>query len=330
MPQIPLLVIQGPTASGKTGWAIRLAERFPLEVVSADSRQVYRRMDIGTAKASPEERAGIPHHMLDLIEPDQSYSVSDYVIAARSVAADIYARGKLACVVGGTGLYIRALVGGLADVPCGEDALRDRYRQREREEGAGTLYADLQRVDPEAASRVHPNNLVKIIRALEVAELTGQKMSDLQRKHSFSDSHFRPLILAPGWPKEVLHQRIAERTRIMLADGLIEETAALVADYGEGLKSLQTLGYREMLGYLRGDTGLDVVSEQIALQTRRYAKRQLTWFRKDLNTIWVDSCQESDRVMQLIDNLIQPQCQEGADDAKITIQYPGSIPEPSP
>ena len=306
MRQIPLLVVQGPTASGKTDWAIRLAERFPLEVISADSRQVYRRMDIGTAKASLEERAGIPHHMLDLIDPDQSYSVAAYVTAARRIAADIYARGKLPCVVGGTGLYIRALIGGLAEVPQGNDELRQQFALREEQLGQGTLYADLQQVDPETAARVHPNNLVKIIRALEVCQLTGQKMSELQHKHSFSDAHFRSLMLAPNWPKEVLHQRIAERSRLMLAGGLIEETALLVADYGEGLKSLQTLGYREVLGYLRGDATLDDVRDEIMLQTRRYAKRQLTWFRKEPDTIWVDSCHESDRVLRLIEDLIQP------------------------
>jgi len=306
MSQIPLLVIQGPTASGKTGWAIRLAQKFPLEVISADSRQVYRRMDIGTAKASTAEQTGIPHHMLDLIEPDQSYSVSEYVTGARSVAAKIYAKGKLPCVVGGTGLYTRALIGGLAEVPQGDEILRENLRLREVQGGKGTLYADLQQADPVAAASIHPNNQVKIIRTLEVYHLTGQKMSDLQRKHSFSDAHFRPLILAPCWPKEILHQRIAERTRIMLAEGLIDETAALVADYGTGLKSLQTLGYREVLGYLCGDSSLDAARDEIALQTRRYAKRQLTWFRKDLDTIWVDSCLESVRVLRLIDNLIQP------------------------
>ncbi len=306
MTQIPLLVIQGPTASGKTSWAVRLAERFPLEVISADSRQVYRRMDIGTAKASVEERAGIPHHMLDLIDPDQSYSVSEYFTTARTVAADIFARGKLPCVVGGTGLYIRALIGGLAEVPRGDDALRKQLEQLEIQRGKGSLYSDLQQVDPEAADRIHPNNLVKVIRALEVYQLTGQKLSELQRNHGFSDSHFRPLILAPAWTKEILHQRIAERTRTMLTAGLIEETAGLIAEYGEELKSLQTLGYREVLGYLRGDATLDVVRDKIALQTRRYAKRQLTWFRKDLATIWVDSCHESDRVLKLIDDLIQP------------------------
>lgn len=306
MVQIPLLVIQGPTASGKTGWAIRLAEKFPLEVISADSRQVYRRMDIGTAKASLKERAGIPHHMLDLIDPDQNYSVGDYVAGARLVAADIYSRGKLPCVVGGTGLYTRALIGGLAKVPQGDDSLREQYRLRELREGAGTLYADLQRVDPDAAARVHPNNLVKIVRALEVCQLTGQKMSELQRRHSFSDERFRSVLLAPEWSKEILHQRIAERTRVMLDDGLLEETATLVADYGEDLKSLQTLGYREALTYLRGDAKLAVIRDEIAHQTRRYAKRQLTWFRKDRATIWVDSCQESDRVLRLIDDLIKP------------------------
>ncbi len=305
MAQIPLLIIQGATASGKTGWAVRLAEIFPLEVISADSRQVYRRMDIGTAKASAAETAAVPHHMLNLIDPDQSYSVADYVAAARPLAAEIHARGKLPCVVGGTGLYIRALVGGLAKVPCADDDLRRQLRQREEEGGQGTLYLDLLDADPEAADRIHPNNLVKIIRALEVCQLTGRKMSELQQQHSFADACFSPLILAPRWPKDVLHQRIAERTRIMLSQGLVEETAALVSEYGADLKSLQTLGYREVLSYLRGESSLVETEAEIALQTRRYAKRQMTWFRKVPETIWVDSCQESGKVVKLIDDLIQ-------------------------
>ncbi len=152
-------------------------------------------------------------------------------------------------------------------------------------------------------------------------------MSELQRRHRFADAAFRPLILAPAWPKEVLQRRIAERTRLMLTDGLIEETAALAADFGEDLKNLQTLGYRESLSYLRGEMGLEALAEKIAVQTRRYAKRQMTWFRNVGETIWVDSCQESDRVLHLIDNLIQ---HKGADDAEITIQHPGSVPESGP
>ncbi|MCF6179813.1 MAG: tRNA (adenosine(37)-N6)-dimethylallyltransferase MiaA [Geopsychrobacter sp.] len=304
MSQIPLLVIQGPTAAGKTAWAIRLAKRFPLEIISADSRQVYRRMDIGTAKATPAERATIPHHMLDLIDPDQSYSVADFVKEARIIAADIFARGKLPCVVGGTGLYTRALIGGLADLPEGDEPLRQELRQRERQQGAGTLYADLQQLDPVAALTMHPNNLVKIIRALEVCRLSGRKMSDLQQQHRFADDHFNSLALAAGWPREVLNQRIADRARMMLADGLIEETQGLVDDYGYGLKSLQTLGYRETLRLLRGQLNIEETATLIATQTRRYAKRQMTWFRKDPAIIWVDSCHESDRVLKLIDDLI--------------------------
>jgi len=306
MSPLPLLVIQGPTASGKTAWAIRLAERFPLEVISADSRQVYRRMDIGTAKATGAEQAAVPHHMLDLIDPDGSFSVADFVTGARTIAAEIVARGKLPCVVGGTGLYTRALIGGLADLPEGDEGLRRELRQRERHRGSGTLYADLQRLDPEAALTMHPNNQIKIIRALEVCRLSGQKMSDLQQKHRFADEHFRALILAPRWPREVLNQRIAERTGLMLDAGLIEETQELVDDYGAGLKSLQTLGYRETLLLLSGRANLEETATEIATQTRRYAKRQMTWFRKAPETIWVDSCRESDRVLKLIDDLIQP------------------------
>lgn len=304
MDKIPLLIIQGPTASGKTAWAIRLAQQFPLEVISADSRQVYRRMTIGTAKPSAEERSAVPHHMLDLIEPDQNYSVAAYVEQARAIAADIFARGKQPCVVGGTGLYIRALVGGLADVPHGNTALRDQLTEREQRLGAGTLHRELAQIDVQAAAAIHPHNLVKIIRALEVFQLSGQTMSALQQKHGFNDDFFRPLILAPLWPKEVLHQRIAQRTGQMLEQGLIDETRQLIIRYGQQLKALQTLGYRETLAYLRKELSLAELDTEIQTQTRRYAKRQMTWFRKEKQTIWVDSCQKSDKVYNLIHNFM--------------------------
>lgn len=305
MSSIPILVIQGPTASGKTSWALRLAERYPLEIISADSRQIYRGMDIGTAKVSAEERLRVPHHMIDIIDPDQSYSVADFVEAARPLAKSIHARGKLPCVVGGTGLYIRSLIGGLADLPGGDDALRQELRSREELSGPGTLHLELSRVDPEAAKSIHSNNLVKIIRALEVYALSGRRMSELQRKHDFSDNFFTPLSFAPDWPRETLYQRIQQRTSDMLQQGLVEETRTLLKKYGEHVKSLQTLGYREILGYLRHEFSLEEARTQIEVQTRRYAKRQLTWFRKEPETIWVDSCEESGRVVKLIDNLIQ-------------------------
>lgn len=304
MAPVPLLIIQGPTASGKTAWAIRLAQHFPLEVISADSRQIYRHMTIGTAKPSAEERLAVPHHMLDLIEPDQSYSVAAYVEQARAVAVDIFTRGKLPCVVGGTGLYIRALVGGLADVPQGNAALRDQLRDREQRQGAGTLYRELARIDAQAAAAIHPHNLVKIIRALEVFELSGQTMSVLQQQHGFNDDFFRPLYLAPNWPKEVLHQRIALRSTQMLEEGLIEETRRLVERYGRELKALQTLGYRETLAYLGDELTLGELNAEVQRQTRRYAKRQMTWFRKEKQTIWVDSCLESGRICEMIHKFI--------------------------
>lgn len=313
---IPLLVIQGPTASGKTGWAIRLAEKYPLEIISADSRQVYRRMDIGTAKASSAERAAVPHHMIDLVDPDQSFNAADFVTQARPLAQEIHARGKLPCVVGGTGLYIRALLGGLAEVPRGDETLRQRLREREERLGPGTLYRDLQCADPMAAANIHPNNLVKIIRALEVHALSGQRISALQSAHGFQDQLFRTLNLAPFLEKEALHLRIAQRTAAMLDEGLVEETERLAADYGRELKNLQTLGYREALAYLEGRRTLAETQDEIALQTRRYAKRQMTWFRKVPDIIWVDSCEESGRVDKLIDDLIQ---QKGADDAEVTL-----------
>ena len=302
--KIPLLVISGPTASGKTAWALRLAERYPLEIISADSRQVYRQMDIGTAKASAAEQAQIPHHMIDLIDPDQEFSVAEFVDRARPLIEAIHRSGKVCCVVGGTGLYIRALLGGLAPLPAADESLRDELHQREKLSGAGTLHADLQRVDPLAAAALHPNNLIRVVRALEVYHLSGRRMSELQAEHQFADQPYRVMHLAPQLEREELYRRIDARAGQMVAAGLIAETEALIEGYSTDLKALQTLGYREVLGYLSGELNYAQLLEKIAQHTRQYAKRQLTWFRKEPEIIWVDSSTESGRVLRSIDNYL--------------------------
>jgi len=260
-------------------------------------------MDIGTAKPSVIEREGVVHHMIDLVGPEESFSVAEFTVKARKCAEDILARGKLPCVVGGTGLYIRALLGGLADLPQGDAALRQQLQQQEHQD-PGCLYLQLQERDPVAAARMHPRNLIKVIRALEVCILSGKRMSDLQRQHQFSESFFSSLSLAPLWERPTLNQRIAARTGEMVRAGLLEETESLIDNYGLDLKNLQTLGYREAVDYLQGQTTEEEMINQIVIQTRRYAKRQMTWFKKEPETIWVDSCEESDRVLKLIDDLI--------------------------
>jgi len=302
--KLPVLVICGPTGSGKTTLALSLAEKFPLEIISADSRQVYRRMDIGTAKATSFEQAVIPHHMIDLVDPDQEFSVADFVDLARPLISQITARGNIPCIVGGTGLYIRALLGGLADLPSADQKLRKQLHQREQEEGAGSLYRELQQVDPVAAAEIHPNNLIRIVRALEVCIVSGRKISELKAEHSFSEQPYRVLKLAPDFPRSELYSRINQRTGQMLSSGLVDEVRGLVEDYSFELKTLQTLGYREVVQYLKEEINTEQMSDDIKKHTRQYAKRQLTWFRKEADIIWVDSSMKSGKVIKSIDEFL--------------------------
>lgn len=303
--KIPLLVICGPTASGKSGWAIQLAQEFDLEIISADSRQVYRQMDIGTAKVSKEEKALVPHHLIDVVDPDQAFSVADYVDLAHPLIEDIFQRGKLPCVVGGTGLYIQALVGGLAEVPTGNDELRAQLHLKEEEGGAGTLHRLLQEVDPAAAEIIHPRNVVRLVRALEVYYLSGRRLSEFKDEHRFADQCYQTLKFAPSLDRAELYRRIDQRVIQMLECGLLEEVESLLDRYDPQLKAMKTLGYREAIEYLRGERNYTQMVEMIQTRTRQYAKRQLTWLRKDQETIWVDSCNQSGRVKNYIANLIQ-------------------------
>jgi len=299
-----LLVICGPTGSGKTALALRLARRYPLEIISADSRQVYRYMDIGTAKATAEEQTVVPHHMIDLIDPDQEFSVAEFVDLARPLIRDINARGCLPCIVGGTGLYIKALLGGLAELPGGDDDLRRELHQRELDEGDGTLHRELQRLDPESAAVIHPGNLVRIVRALEVVILSGQQLSQLKARHGFSEQLYNVVQLAPDWSRDDLYARIDKRAQQMLDEGLVEEVVALLSRYPDDLKAFETLGYREVISHLKGQLSAEQMLEDIRKYTRRYAKRQLTWFRREEGIIWVDSSDESGKVIQSIDYLM--------------------------
>ena len=303
----PVLVVCGPTACGKTGWSLKLAEHFPIEIISADSRQVYRQMDIGTAKASTAEQALVPHHMIDLIDPDQEFSVAQFVDRARPLIKEITARGRIPCVVGGTGLYIRALLGGLADTPTGNQVLREQLQQREIDSGAGTLHAELMQIDPAAAARIHPNNVVRLVRALEVYHVSGRTLTELQQEHQFADQPYRVMKLAPLQERAELYRRIDLRAKQMLADGLMAEVQLLVDRYSADLKALQTLGYRESLRYLDQPGKYAQMLEEIQTATRQYAKRQLTWFRKEPEIIWVDSSTESGRVLRSIEDFISQQ-----------------------
>lgn len=304
----PLVVICGPTAAGKTDLALRLAEKIPLEVISADSRQLYRRLDIGTAKPTTEERLRLPHHLLDLVEPEESFTAAEFSVRGRQAAAEIANRGRLPLVVGGTGLYIRTLTEGLVPAPAGDPVLREELLKIEAEEGAGTLYRRLQEIDPPLASRLSPRDQIRIVRALEVEALTGYRLSDLQRKHAFADRPFRTLKIAIDIERQELYRRIDRRAEAMVATGLVEEVGSLLAQgISPGCKGLQTIGYREIVRHLQGELSLADAVELIQLETRRYAKRQLTWLRNDKEMIWVDSLREFGKILQLIEYFMQNQ-----------------------
>ncbi len=296
-----IVVIAGATGSGKTDLALRLAQRFPVEVVSADSRQVYIGMDIGTAKASAEEQHLLPHHVIDVVEPAVNFSVADFTNHAHAAVADIVSRGNIPLVVGGTGLYIRALTDGLIDAPSENAALRAELHQRE-ERQPGCLYRQLSQVDGEIAGRLHQRDITRIVRALEVYLLSGKPLSQFQREHGFRERPYRVLKFAPAWERDELYRRIDARVERMLEQGLLGEVEDLLAaGYSPQLKAMRTIGYRQMCAYLNGAITMTEAVRLIQRDSRRYAKRQLTWFRQDEEIIWLDYTAEFDSISKSID-----------------------------
>jgi tRNA dimethylallyltransferase len=285
----PILIIAGPTAVGKTDTSILLAQELGAEIVSADSMQIYRGMDIGTAKPTREQQKLVYHHMIDIVEPDQPYSVGDYLRDACSAIDGIISSGGVPLVVGGSGLYIRALMRGLFHGPPADLELRERLLLRESEGEPGTLYSDLVKVDPEAAIKIHPNDLRRTVRALEVFYLKDRKLSDYQGEHGFKDRlyPFRLLFLVRS--RSELYPRIERRVEQMLDEGLEAEVRALMKrGYNPDSSSLQGLGYKHFFDYFLGKTSRDEAVSLIKRDTKRYAKRQFTWFRREPEAIWVD------------------------------------------
>ena len=296
-----LVILCGPTASGKTALAMRLAAKFPCEIVSADSRQVYREMDIGTAKPSPAERELVPHHLIDVVLPDQAFNASDYAELAHAAVKTLCRQQKLPLVVGGTGLYLQVLTAGLLDIPGADETLREELQRFELQHGFGSLHRRLQEVDPLMAERLQPRDQVRIIRALEVHALTGKTLSSLQLQHSFAEKPYRPLWLGLNVERDVLYRVIEERVERMFADGLVEEVRALLArGYQRDLKAFKTIGYREVIQFLNGVLTLEDAVNTVKINTRRYAKRQMTWFRKNPEILWVDSCREFAKITELM------------------------------
>lgn len=281
-----IAAVVGPTASGKTALSIELAERFGAEIVNADSRQVYRHLDIGSAKPTSEQQERVRHHLIDVAEPNESFDCARYRQLALAAITGILGRGRRVLLVGGTGLYVKVLLRGVFTGPPRNPELR---RQLESEEAAapGSLHMRLAKVDPDAAARVHANDRMRLIRALEVLELTGKPISTWQAEHRFEERPFATRILGVSQPREQLYAAINARCEAMLVGGLAEEVRRL---YAAGVEptatAMQSPGYREIGDYLRGQCTLAEARERMAQATRRLAKRQLTWFRGDPEVTW--------------------------------------------
>jgi tRNA dimethylallyltransferase len=277
-----LLVLAGPTAIGKTAIALELVRRLGwLEIVSADSMQVYKFMDIGTAKPTEEERGGIPYHLIDIVYPDDTYSAGRYSKDAKDVVEGIRAKGKIPMIVGGTGLYIRALVDGMFEMPPVPTSVRKRLFEEAEAFGLDFLYRKLRDLDPETARRIHPNDRVRIIRALEIAELTGSVPSALRTQWG-KGSRFNALMICLWMEKDRLHKRIEDRVDKMIEAGFLDEVKGLLdMGYGEELVSMRSIGYRHMVRVIKGELELGEAVEIMKRDTKLLAKRQMTWFRGD-------------------------------------------------
>ena len=288
-----ILVIAGPTASGKTAVGIELAQRLNGEIISADARQIYRFMDIGTAKPTTEERAAARHHLIDFINPDKGYSAGQFAEDASAVIGDILCRGKVPIVVGGAGLYIRALFDGFSPMP----KIPIEIRARLQEEGRAclpALYERLCEVDSEWAAKIHPTDTQRILRGLEVYEASGKPLSEHQKVTPTPPIRHKASYFGLHWDRETLYDRINARACLMLENGLIEETASLRdRGYTPDLNALNAFGYREIFQYLNGKTTLDRALADLQQGTRRYAKRQMTFFRRDKRFRWVDGSDDN-------------------------------------
>lgn len=286
---LSLLCLTGPTASGKEAAGVLLAASIGAEIVSADSMKIYRGMDIGTAKASREDRARVPHHLLDVADPSEVWSVGRYVKEADKAIRDVASRGAVPLVVGGTPMWIKGLIEGIFEGPSADWDIRRELMDRAEREGPAALHADLARVDAPAAAKIHPNDVRRIVRALEVHRLTGKPISEMQTEWGRRRSKYRTLLLCLRREREDLCRRVDARVDRMFAAGLVDEVRRLLAaPQGMGLGARQALGYREVIEHLQGMRDLAATIELVKRETRRFAKRQMTWFRSLGGLVWVD------------------------------------------
>lgn len=285
-----IIVIVGPTAVGKTYVSIELAKKLDTEIISADSMQIYKGMDVGTAKIKTEEMQGIKHHMIDLIYPDENYSVSDFKREAEKNIDEMISRGKVPVIVGGSGLYVNSLIYDLDFSNAkSNEKLRDYYTYYHKEHGEDALYEKLKKIDPESAEKIHKNNVKRVIRALEVYDLTGRKFSETNTDIRKKSSKYDFILIGLRMDRKILYERINQRVDKMINEGLIEEVKSLLdKGFEKNLISMQAIGYKEIIEFLEGNITFEEAVNILKQNTRHFAKRQFTWFLKDENVKWFD------------------------------------------
>ena len=296
-----VIVICGPTASGKTALSIELAKRINGEIISSDSMQIYKDMDIGTAKPTQEEMQGIPHYLIDNVEPNKRYSVADFKKDAEKAIEEILSKGKTPIVVGGTGLYVDSLIYGIEyqDIQL-DEKYRNELEERVEKEGLETLYNEAKKIDEQAIQKISPNDKKRILRILEIYRATGKNKTQQEIESRKNGVKYDYEVYALNMEREKLYERINKRVDIMIEQGLIEEVENLQKKYTEFPTAMQGLGYKEVVEYLQNKCTKQEMIEKIKMETRRYAKRQLTWFRKNKQTIWLDATKGIDNVDEIL------------------------------
>lgn len=298
----PVLAIVGPTATGKSRLAMALARELDGEIVNADALQVYRGFDVGTAKPGPEEQAQVPHHLLDILEPWEPYSAGEFARRARGAIAEIRERGRVPIVVGGSGLYLRALFEGISPVPPGDPEVRQRLRERLGEEGLEALRSELLEVDPETAERLKPGDTQRILRALEVVKVSGKPLSAWISEQPFGIQRIAATRVGLTLPRSILYDQIAGRVARMMEEGWLEEVAGLVRQgLSPDLPAFQAIGYRQLVRHLEGKGSLEEAIAETVQATRRFAKRQETWFRKEPGVTWFSAQDLERRVLRIVE-----------------------------
>ena len=299
-----VIVVCGPTGVGKTSATIEIAKEFNGEIINADSMQIYRHMDIGTAKPTHKEQACVKHHMIDIVNPDEPFDAAKFAEMARKIIAQLYKQSITPFIVGGTGFYIKALLYGLFQTEPVDPDFRLRLKNEAEIDGTAFLHKRLKKYDPDAAEKIHPNDTYRIIRALEILEATGKSISEYHQEHRFTDNPFEVLTIGLHINREVLYDRINRRVDIMISAGLLDEVKRLISmGYTENLKPMQSIGYRHMIDFIKDRISWDDTLQTFKRDTRRYAKRQFTWFKSDSQIIWTGP-KELTEMCRLIKNFL--------------------------